>query len=112
MNRGFILNEIFRRVDPVGRTLGEWAREELRVARADLLSGIYLGCADDEAFSRKCDISTWGPAYSVAVSFLPGFISRRSVIGPMEMCWRLYRHIKGFPPKYPWDSANKGKRSC
>ncbi len=40
VTQGFIVNEIFRRVDPSKRTMGEFIKEELR---EKLGLGLYLG---------------------------------------------------------------------
>ena len=45
-NRGWIINEIVRRVDPKGRTVGEFLQEEI-AAPLDLTNELFIGIPDD-----------------------------------------------------------------
>jgi len=45
VTRGWIINEVFRRVDPDGRTIGEYLREELS---GPLDADIYIGVPDQK----------------------------------------------------------------
>ena len=49
-SRGFIANEIMRRVDPTERTLGEFLQQEIAT---NLNADIYIGCSKPDYFEGK-----------------------------------------------------------
>ena len=53
--RGFILNEIFRRADPKGRTMGEYLREEIS---GPLEADAFIGLKESE-LKRCCNQHVW-----------------------------------------------------
>ncbi len=87
LTRGFVLNEIFRRADPSGRTIGEYVREEFHDKMGlDLHVGTGLGGGGGKAvFDRAARLSLWGGGYCLLASAMPGFISQRSVLGFSQM---------------------------
>lgn len=85
--RGFILNEIVRRVDPNGRTIGEICREELEIE--DICCGI-----DDDQFDRltKLEANTMG--WVATQSVLPYFLGSKVHISILDL-YRLSKHMQG-----------------
>ena len=65
--RGFILNEIVRRVDPNGRTIGEICREDLK------LENLYCGLRNEE-LSRVTMLDAWSMGWVATQSMLPYFL--------------------------------------
>ena len=56
VSRGWVLNEIFRRVDPQGRTLGEFMREEVC---GPLTIKAFIGVKREE-LADFADLTSWG----------------------------------------------------
>jgi len=105
LTRGFILNEIFRRVDPQRRTLAEFVEEEFS-QRLDL--DVHVGTRDDrQLMDRIALITIWPASYCLGVSALPAFISERSVLGFWDMLKRAYFYAT-HPSKFPWPTAQIG----
>jgi len=63
--RGWILNEVFRRVEPQGRTLGEYVRDEIS---NPLGGGINIG----EPLTKVQDLSVLHETLTVNGQVLPG----------------------------------------
>ena len=66
--RGFILGEIFRRVDPSGRTVGQYIREELN---GDLGADVRLGAPLQEEKARAVALKAWGMKFTFLHALLP-----------------------------------------
>ena len=64
MTRGFILNEIVRRVDPKGRTIGEICRDDLNI------KDLYCGLKDNE-LSRVTMLDSVSMGWVATQSLLP-----------------------------------------
>jgi CubicO group peptidase (beta-lactamase class C family) len=74
VTRGFILNEIFRRVDPDKRTLGEFVREEFATG---LDIDVYIGTYNErDVIARNARLSLWGGLYSLGATEAP-------ILGPL-----------------------------
>jgi CubicO group peptidase (beta-lactamase class C family) len=54
MSKDWILNEIFRRVEPTGRTMGEYFRAEMMSMCDD---GVFITCETDEELKRCYDVA-------------------------------------------------------
>lgn len=67
LSRGFILQEIFRRVDPKKRTIGEYLKEE--IARP-LETDTYLGASESE-IARRSPLAGWSKAKVVWNHIVP-----------------------------------------
>ncbi len=72
LTRGWILNEIFRRVEPSGRTIGEYLTEEIA---KPLAIDVHIG-APDKGKRNHC-LSCLSPASVILHMMLPSFISRK-----------------------------------
>lgn len=73
ITRGWIANEIFRRVDPKGRTIGEFLREEISdPLQADAIIGVR-----EEEMGRISGVSPLGIGLQFRESLKPRFLGRR-----------------------------------
>ena len=71
--RGLILNEIFRRVDPQHRTIGEWLREDIS---SPLNADAYIGLGYEE-LSRSVNLSAASTGYILRESMRPKSLGRK-----------------------------------
>lgn len=87
ITRGWIANEIFRRVEPTGRTMGEFLRDEVSLP---LGIDVYFDVTDDQA-ENICRVQArrWGA--QLFDSFAPGSQSRSIGLTPTEMLTRMCR---------------------
>ncbi|NQX90002.1 MAG: serine hydrolase, partial [Halioglobus sp.] len=91
LTRGWIVNELFRRVDPAGRTVGEYLREELSgPLHADVVVGV-----SEEDMSRVARLRVLGFRYQLMQSLLPRFLGRRTVHNVFQLVDRLMRILPG-----------------
>ena len=89
LTRGWIVNEVFRRVDPAGRTIGEFLRDDIsRPLGADAI----IGVKKDE-LSRVSKVSPLGFLFQFLESFKPKFLGRRVVHNIFQILGRLMRMI-------------------
>ena len=87
ITRGWILNEIFRRLDPGGRTIGEFLEQEIRgPLEADAIIGVKE--ADLDRISR---ISPLGFGFQFRESLKPRFAGRKITHGFFQILGRLLR---------------------
>lgn len=104
VTRGWIVNEIFRRVDPLGRTIGEFLREDINGP----LGVEALVGAREEELSRVRNVRHRGMAFEFLESLKPKFLGRRVVNGFFRLVARLVRILpatrkgtsRGAPPPY------------
>lgn len=73
LTRGWIVNEVFRRVDPDGRTVGEFLRDELS---GPLQLDTYIGLEEHE-LSRAVAVSPLRARFLVREGLKPRFAGRR-----------------------------------
>jgi CubicO group peptidase (beta-lactamase class C family) len=104
ITRGWIVNELFRRVDPGGRTVGEFLSEEISgPLEADAIIGVKE--ADLKRISR---VSPLGFAFQFLESLKPKFLGRRIKHSLLQILGRILRIIpsmrhattRGAPPPY------------
>ncbi len=90
VTRGWILNEIFRRADPQGRTIGEYLREEVAPHAAD---GVFVGVTDGpEEMARLAPVRGWTVQRAALESLVPASLGRRtesSAAGMVKLARRL-----------------------
>ncbi len=85
LTRGWIVNELFRRVDPAGRTIGEFLREEIcGPLKADVLIGVR-----DEEMPRVAPVRQLSFGYQLLQSLVPRFLGRRIVHNLFQVLRRL-----------------------
>jgi len=89
VTRGWIANEIFRRVDPGGRTIGEFLREEISgPLEADAIIGVR-----EVELDRISKVSPLGFGFQFLESLKPKVLGRRIVHSFLQILGRLLRII-------------------
>ncbi len=104
ITRGWILNELFRRVDPQGRTIGEFLREDLC---GPLEADVFIGVPEPD-LKRISRIKPLGFGFLLRESLKPRFLGRRITHSAFRTLARLLRILpslrhsttRGAPP--PW----------
>ena len=87
ITRGWIVNELFRRVDPAGRTVGEFLREEISdPLKADAIIGVKEG-----ELSRISKISPLGLVFEFFESLKPKSLGRRIQHSCFQIVGRILR---------------------
>ena len=89
ITRGWIINEVFRRVDPAGRTIGEYLEEDIR---RPLGVDVIIGVKEDE-LPRVSKVSPLGFGFQFLESLKPKFLGRRIVHNIFQILGRLIRII-------------------
>ena len=90
LTRGWIVNEVFRRMDPRGRTIGEYLRQELsRPLSADVVIGL-----EEFELDRRSLLSVPKPSRWFTESLKPRFLNRRIERNFFEMLalWLAFVH--------------------
>ena len=87
LTRGWIVNEVFRRVDPAGRTIGEFLREEIS---GPLKADVMIGVKEHE-LQRISKGKPLGFGYQFVQSLIPRFLGRRIVHNLFQILGRLAR---------------------
>ena len=87
VTRGWIVNEVFRRVDPTGRTIGEFFREDIS---GPLDIDIIIGVKQDE-LSRVSKVSPVSPGFIFRQSLKPKFLGRRMELNIFQIIAKLAR---------------------
>lgn len=85
LTRGWIVNELFRRVDPEGRTIGEFLREEIS---GPLNADVVIGVRDEE-MPRRSPVKQLGFGYQLLQSLVPRFLGRRIVHNFFQLMRRI-----------------------
>jgi CubicO group peptidase (beta-lactamase class C family) len=92
LTRGWIVNEVFRRVDPAGRTIGEFLREDIsQPLKADVIIGVR-----EQEMGRMAKVSPLGFGFQLLQSLKPQFLGRRVVHNFLQLAGRLARMIPSF----------------
>lgn len=71
--RGWICNEIFRRVEPDGRTIGQFLRSQM--FESSLEADVHIGLPENE-LHKSHDLTAESVVYTCAQSFLPKRMGR------------------------------------
>jgi CubicO group peptidase (beta-lactamase class C family) len=87
LTRGWIVNELFRRVDPAGRTIGEFLREEIS---GPLNADVVIGVREEE-LPRLSRVKALGFGYQLLQGLVPRFLGRRVVQNFFQTMRRLFR---------------------
>jgi CubicO group peptidase (beta-lactamase class C family) len=104
VTRGWIVNEVFRRVDPNGRTIGEFIQETLR---QPLNVDVCVGVKDEE-LHRVTQVVPLGGKFQLWEGLKPGFAGRRMEKNIFQTAGRVMQLIpsmrqrttKGTPPPF------------
>ena len=92
ITRGWIVNELFRRVDPAGRTIGEFLRDEM----SDLSgAGVVVGVRDAER-ERMFPVKPLGLGFQLWQTLLPRFLGRRVFHNFFQLAARIGKMIPAF----------------
>jgi CubicO group peptidase (beta-lactamase class C family) len=92
ITRGWIVNELFRRVDPGGRTVGGYLREEISSPlEADAIIGVKQAELD-----RISKVWPLGFVFQFLQSLKPKILGRKIKHSFFQILWRLLRIIPGF----------------
>lgn len=87
VTRGWIANELFRRVDPRGRTIGEYIKEELSTPlAADVAVGL-----DESQLDRVASVKLLGLGAHLLASFRPKIFGRKVLHNFFQLMARLLR---------------------
>lgn len=89
LTRGWIVNELFRRVDPAGRTIGEYLRQEVS---GPLGADVLIGVRDDE-MRRVSSVQLLRFGRHLRLSLLPKFLGRGVVHNVFQIFRRLLKII-------------------
>jgi CubicO group peptidase (beta-lactamase class C family) len=89
VTRGWIVNEVYRRVDPAGRTIGEFLREDIS---GPLGTDTIIGVKREE-LHQVSSVSPLGFGFQFLESLKPKFLGRRIVHNIFQILGRLIRII-------------------
>lgn len=73
LTRGWLTNELFRRVEPNGRTLGEFIREDIA---EPLGADVFVG-VNEEDLDRRAEVKGLGIGFQILESFKPKLMGRK-----------------------------------
>lgn len=85
ITRGWVVNEVFRRVEPAGRTIGEFLRKEISTP---LGADIVVGVPEHER-QRMFPVKALGFGFQILQSLLPRFMGRQVLHNAFQMFGRL-----------------------
>jgi len=104
VTRGWIVNELFRRIDPKGRTIGEFISEDVNGL---LGANIFIG-VDEAHIPRVVPVTPLPMKYQLKESLKPSIMGRRVERNIFQTASRLMkilpgarnRSVKGAPPPF------------
>ena len=104
ITRGWILNELFRRVDPASRTIGEFLREDIS---SPLAADAFIGVREAD-LDRISKVTPLGFGFQFFESLKPRFLGRRITHSLPQILGRFLRIIpsmrhattRGAPPPF------------
>ena len=92
LTRGWIVNELFRRVDPAGRTIGEFLQQDIcGPLRADVMVGVQ-----EPDRQRKFPVKPLGFGYQIWQTLIPRFLGRRVLHNCFQLAARIGKMIPSF----------------
>ncbi|MEP6388991.1 MAG: serine hydrolase domain-containing protein [Halioglobus sp.] len=92
LTRGWIVNELFRRVDSAGRTIGEYLQQEIS---GPLDVDVVVGVPEQDR-QRMFPVKPLGFGYQIFQSFVPRFLGRRV----LHNCFALFARIGKMMPSF------------
>ncbi len=104
VTRGWIVNELFRRVDPAGRTIGEFLREEVS---GPIDADVQIGVQEPD-IGRISRVAPLGFVFQLLQSLKPKFLGRRIELNIFQIIGRFLRllpmirkaSVRGAPPPF------------
>jgi CubicO group peptidase (beta-lactamase class C family) len=91
VTRGWIANEVFRRVEPSGRTMGEFLRDEISVP---LSADVHIGLHDND-LPRLSEVRMLGFGYQFAQSLVPRAMGRKMELNLAQTIAKVSRLRQG-----------------
>lgn len=91
VTRGWIANELFRRVDPAGRTMGEFLREDIS---GPMEVDTFIGLKQEE-LARVKKVAPLGFWAQILESLKPKFLKRRTELNIFQLIAKIFRLIPG-----------------
>ncbi len=91
ITRGWIANELFRRIDPDGRTIGEFLRQDIS---GPLGADVYIGVTQEQ-LARRCAVVPLGVGYQIAQGLKPRRFGRRVEHNILQTSGRILKLISG-----------------
>ena len=91
MTRGFIANEVFRRIEPQGRTMGEYLRQEIS---GPLEADVHIGLTAAEV-ERRSEVAMLGFGYQFAQGLLPRAFGRKVELNLPQTLGKIARLRSG-----------------
>jgi CubicO group peptidase (beta-lactamase class C family) len=89
VTRGWIVNEVFRRIEPAGRTIGEYLREDIGTPLGvDAIVGVK-----QEELSRRALVVPLGFKFVFWDSLKPRFLGRRMEFNFFQLATKILRMI-------------------
>jgi CubicO group peptidase (beta-lactamase class C family) len=90
ITRGWIVNEVFRRIDPAGRTIGEFLREEINLPLdVEVLVGVKQAELD-----RRSRVVPLGFGFQFRQSLKPKILNRKMELNIFQISRKLYNLLK------------------
>jgi CubicO group peptidase (beta-lactamase class C family) len=104
ITRGWIVNEVFRRVDPGGRTIGEFLQEDISIP---LQADAHIGVKQDD-LDRRSAVIPVPIAYQLRQGLKPKFLGRKMELNIFQILAKIARLFpplrnattRGKPPAY------------
>jgi hypothetical protein len=94
VTRGWIINEIVRRADPLKRTVGVILQEDI-VPKLDPGARLFIGLKVANAHAHDVvPMFNMDPAWAIVQSFVPPFLGRRVPWGPVWCLSHVWREIE------------------
>ena len=90
ISRGWVANEIFRRIDPAGRTIGDFLREEVSTP---LEVEAYVGLRENE-LPRVSPVIIVSFLFILLQSLIPKFLGRRIEKNIFQLGARIFRILR------------------
>ncbi len=87
--RGFIANELFRRIDPAGRTIGEYLRKDIcEPLEIDVMVGVKK-----KELGRVKKVTELGLFFQFMESFKPNFMKRKTIFNVFQLLLAIIQVI-------------------
>ena len=104
VTRGWIVNELFRRVEPTGRTIGEFLRDDISIP---LSADAFIGLQQED-LGRVKRVAPLGLRFQFFESLKPKILNRRMEFNIFQILGKLIRLIpslrrastRGAPPPF------------
>jgi CubicO group peptidase (beta-lactamase class C family) len=106
LTRGWIANELFRRVEPNGRTIGEFIRDEIS---APLDADVAIG-VDEEQFTKRVPIKPLPVLKHLLATLRPRILGRRVFHNTLQLFARLSKLVMSLVtrPQKKWPIPFEG----